>query len=75
MNPRAPTRRYTSNEIAALAAALRSFMAEHTERRDFESYDGLRETEAKLEALAEYLAADDPAFYLARLLAMALRTL
>jgi len=46
-------------------------MEEHTERLDFESYDGLRETEAQLEALAEYLAADDPDLYLARLLAIA----
>lgn len=46
-------------------------MEEHTERLDFECYDGLRETEAQLEALAGYLAAADQDFYLARLLAIA----
>jgi hypothetical protein len=57
--------------LRAKADELEAFMNEHTEQLDFENYDSLRETEATLRALAEFLEHVDPQGFVAAKIAAA----
>lgn len=57
--------------LRAKADELEAFMNKHTEQLDFEGYDSLRQTEAELRVLAEFLEHLDAQRFVAARIAVA----